>query len=264
MGSDSHQFAAQPQLEQLLPLLGGSELAFFYGVGESGELLHATLLQESPLLLLGWTGSGKTCLASAILRQLYEVNGPDKLQVVFVDNDRGISFLFEGQPQTSFVAYEMEDVYEALQRPFTSQMAPGMVSPYWLIVIDGWEWLQQDRASYNGGRIWSAFRDLPARFAQEEPKGFRGGVMLLSSQETNPFTTPFQTRVRFPDDQIQRALEMDEETVHPFLRQLYTSSIPWQFVVEHRLPDNSIEVKGPFLSPESTVTSPWGNREGYW
>ena len=74
----------------MLPLLGSNSLGYIYGRERAGDLLAGTLLEDSPLLVLGSVGSGKSMLLASILRQLY-TNGPERLQVTFIDSDQGLA-----------------------------------------------------------------------------------------------------------------------------------------------------------------------------
>lgn len=254
--------SGQPQLEALYPLLENNALEFFYGVQEeSGSLLRGSLPHESPVLLLGKPGSGKTCLAGAILCQLYATNGPEKLQVIFLDNGRQISPLFAGLPQTSAIAWRAEQVEAALQRPFQAARGDSGSEPFWLMVIDGMGW--EDRAMYEESRTWSTLVGLPARFAQDGKGEPSGGLMVVTSDPL-PFFPPLRTTVILAHDQRQiNPRRRRSKRTQDLLRRLASASFPGQFLIERRQGGRKTGMTGILWAPEADLTSPQ-NYGKYW
>ena len=98
-----------PSIREFLPLLHSDSLGYIYGRERAGDMLAGTLQEDTPLLILGAVGTGKTTLLASILRQLYAANGPERLQVTFIDPDRGLASLFESRPQTRMIAVRERD-----------------------------------------------------------------------------------------------------------------------------------------------------------
>ncbi len=248
-----------PQLEALYPLLGHNALAFFYGVEEERkELLSGTLPHETSVLLQGPPGSGKTCLAGAILCQLYATNGPEELQVVFLDRYQQISPLFAGFPQTRAIAWRAEHMEAALLQPFQSVQEDRDSSPFWLMVIDGMEW--EGRAMDEASPTWPTLMDLPIRFAQG---GLRGGLMVISAGPL-PFFPSFRTTVILGYDQRQINLRRWRHAREKdLLRRLASTSSPGRFLIERRKGGRKTGVSGILLAPDADLTSP-RNVGKYW
>jgi hypothetical protein len=245
--------AGRPQLDELFPLLAYNSLEFFYGVGESGALLRARLSQETSILLLGRLGSGKTCLAASVLCQLYATNGPEELQVVFLDSGSDLAPLFAGFPQTSAIATRPTQVEAALRQPFQAR-PPGAPSPFWLVVLDSLS--LEDRALYKESHTWSMVEALPLRFDREAQTGLRGGLLAISA-DPHPLTTPFQTTVILAHDRGQIALQRRRQSLEQaLLRRLATASAPGQFLIKRRRGARKTEVAGLFLAPEAGLTNP--------
>jgi hypothetical protein len=235
--------------------LGHNTLDFFYGVEEeSGELQRGALPHETPVLLQGPPGSGKTCLAGAILCQLYATNGPEELQVVFLDGCQQISPLFAGFPQTSAIAWRAEQVEAALLQPFQSAREDSDSSPFWLMVIDGMGW--EDRAMFETSHTWPTLVDLPMRFAREGQSGLRGGLMVISADPL-PFFPPFRTTVILGHDQRQINLRRRRNArEQDLLRRLASASSPGQFLIERRRGGRKTGAPKIILAPDADLTSP--------
>ena len=182
-----------PSLAELLPLLGRNSLGYILGRERAGDLLAGTLLEDSPLLVLGSVGSGKSLLLASILRQLYEANGPERLQVTFIDPDQGLAPLFKDQPQTRRIVKRERDFMDALALPFEEAEQ----SPYQLLVIDEFMYLAP-HASFRDQ--WPRFQEVLGRLAGEEDLRQRVGLLATSIAGLAEINDCFSSTIYLPRD----------------------------------------------------------------
>jgi GTPase SAR1 family protein len=183
----------RPGLAELLPLLGSDSLGYFFGRERTGDLLAGTLQQDSPLLVLGCVGSGKSLLLASLLRQLYEANAPERLQVTFIDPDQSLAPLFVGRPQTRRVAVRARDFVDALVLPF-EEAGQG---PYQLLVIDEYMWL----APHDGFRDqWPRFQETLAQLAGDDDLRRRVGLLATSIIGQAEINARFSSTIYIPQD----------------------------------------------------------------
>jgi hypothetical protein len=242
-----------PSIEELLPLLPNNGLGFFYGRERVGDLVAGDLQEDAPLLILGAVGTGKTLLLASILRQLYAANGPERLQVTFIDPDRGLAPLFESRPQTRRIAVHEGDFLDALILPF-EETGPSE-TPYQLLVVDELMWLAPHGPFQEQ---WQRFGEVLTHLSEDEGLCKRVGLLatsIIGTQETN---ARFSSTVYIPRD-------------FPFSLQLQLEGEPWleRLVRKYRRGNLFIKRSGqdyrlfraPFLSvsgPPSVPDLCWG------
>ena len=242
-----------PSIEELLPLLPSNGLGFLYGRERAGDLLAGTLQEDTPLLILGAVGTGKTLLLASILRQLYAANGPERLQVTFIDPDRGLAPLFESRTQTRRIAVRERDFIDALLLPFEETGKPE--APYQLLVADELMWLAPHGPFQEQ---WQRFQEVLAQLSEDEGLRQRVGLLatsIIGTQETN---ARFSSTIYIPQD-------------FPFSLQQQLAAEPWleRLVRKYRRGNLFIKWSGqdyrlfraPFLSvsdPPSVPDLCWG------
>jgi hypothetical protein len=229
-----------PSIGDFLPLLQRDSLGFFYGRERSGDLLAATLQEEASLLILGAVGTGKTILLASILRQLYAANGPQRLQVSFIDYDRGLSPLFEGRQQTRKVTVRERDFMDALALPLEEADRPG--APYQLLLVDEVMYLAPHGPFQEQ---WSRFQEILARLAGDEDLRQRFGVVATSIIGTEEMNARFSTTIYIPRDfpfSLQQHLEGE-----PRLERLVRKHRQGNFFIKRRGQQYSL-FRMPFFS----------------
>ena len=229
-----------PSIGDFLPLLQRDSLGYFYGRERSGDLLAAILQEDTPLLILGAVGTGKTILLASVLRQLYDANGPERLQVTFIDPDRGLAPLFESRPQTCKVAVRERDFMDALALPLEEAGRPG--GPYQLLLVDEMMWLAP-RGPFQ--EQWSRFQEILVRLAGDEDLRQRVGIVAASIIGTQEINARFPTTIYIPQDfplSLQQQLEGE-----PWLGDLVRKHRQGKFFIKRRGQDYRL-FRAPFFS----------------
>jgi hypothetical protein len=167
-------------------------LSYVYGSDTGGRPLQTTLDQQTPLLVLGQAGMGKTCLAAAILHQLYEQNGADRLQVSFLDLDNALGYLFEEQPHTARIGiteHESESILKALL--LQMRQTPRPDQPYQLLVIDEFLWMLRDEE-----QLVAPFTTILSLCAEAQVREHYG-VIATGWRGVEQLNAVFRTTIQF-------------------------------------------------------------------